>query len=253
MTVSHAVLVAVAGLLCGAVNSIAGGGSLILFPALLATGLSPLAANVTNSTATWPGYAGGLFGFRPELTDQGPRIRPLVLAALAGSAIGCVLLLSTPSAAFDVVVPLLIFLAAALLAFQPQIKKLVGEPVEGNRVWTLQIPSMVAATIYGGYFGAALGVIILAVLAVTVPDTLRRLNALKGVVSFVTGSVSVVVFAIFGPVNWGFALVAAPMTLIGGYVGARIARYVNETLLRWSVVGLGVVIAVYLFVRGLAP
>ncbi len=250
--VAQAVLVAAAGLACGAVNSIAGGGSLILFPALLATGLSPLAANVTNSASTWPGYAGGLLGFRPQLTDQRARIRPLVLAALVGSAIGCALLLSTPAAAFDVVVPVLILAAAALLAFQPQIKRLVGEPMEGSRVSSVQIPSMVAATIYGGYFGAALGVIVLGVLAITVPDSLRRLNALKGVVSFVSGTVSVIVFAIFGPVNWAFVLVAAPMTLVGGYFGARIARHVNETVLRWSVVVLGVAIAVYLFVKTLA-
>jgi len=160
--------------------------------------------------------------------------------------------LSTPAAAFDVVGPVLILAAAALLAFQPQIKRLVGEPMEGSRVWSVQIPSMVAATIYGGYFGAALGVIVLGVLAITVPDSLRRLNALKGVVSFVSGTVSVIVFAIFGPVNWAFVLVAAPMTLVGGYFGARIARHVNETVLRWSVVVLGVAIAVYLFVKTLA-
>jgi uncharacterized membrane protein YfcA len=252
VTFAQAVLVAVAGLICGSVNSIAGGGSLILFPALLATGLTPLAANVTNSASTWPGYAGGLVGFRPQLTGQGQRMRPLIVAALTGSVIGCVLLLSTPSAAFNVVVPLLILLAAGMLAFQPQIKKLVGEPVEGGRIWTVQVPAMVAATVYGGYFGAALGVIVLGVLAITVPDSLRRLNALKGVVSFVSGTVSLVAFALFGPVNWLFVLVAAPMTLIGGYFGARIARHVNETALRWSVVGLGVAIAAYLFLKNVA-
>ena len=251
MSIAQSVLIAVAGIVCGTVNSIAGGGSLILFPALLAAGLPPLSANVTNSVSAWPGYAGGLVGFRPELIGQGSRMRPLIVAALLGSATGCALLLLTPSSAFDLVVPLLILVAAALLAFQPHIKKLVGEPVEGSRVWTVQFPAMLAATVYGGYFGAALGVIVLGVLAITVPDTLRRLNALKGVVSFVSGSVSVAVFAVFGPVNWQYALIAAPMALIGGYLGARIARHVNETALRWSVVVLGVAIAGYLFVKGL--
>jgi uncharacterized membrane protein YfcA len=245
---SSIVLVAVAGILCGAVNSIAGGGSLILFPAMLATGMTPLAANVTNSVATWPGYAGGVFGFRPQLVGQRARMPPLILAALLGSTTGGILLLVTPSGAFDVVVPVLILVAAGLLAFQPSIKKLVGEPREGGRVWSVQFPAMVAAAIYGGYFGAALGVIILGVLALTVPDTLRRLNALKGVMSLVNGTISLVIFSIFAPVNWTVAVIAAPMTLIGGYVGARVARFVNETVLRWSVVSLGVAIAVYLFV-----
>jgi uncharacterized membrane protein YfcA len=168
-----------------------------------------------------------------------------------GSTIGCLLLLNTPSGAFDLVVPLLILVAAALLAFQPAIKKLVGDPREGGRVWTVQFPAMIAATVYGGYFGAALGVIILGVLAITVPDTLRRLNALKGVVSFVDCTISVVIFGIFGPVNWLAVVIAAPTTLVGGYVGARVSRHVNETALRWSVVGLGVFIAIYLLVKGL--
>ncbi len=250
MSPSSVALIAIAGLLCGAINSIAGGGSLILFPALLATGMSPLAANVTNSVATWPGYAGGVLGFRPELVGQRARMRPLLLATLIGTTTGCVLLLVTPPGAFDVIVPLLVLVAAGMLAFQPTIKKRVGEPREGGRIWTVQFPAMIAATVYGGYFGAALGVIILGVLALTVPDTLRRLNALKGVVSFVDCSISVLIFGFFGPVNWTAVLIAAPATLIGGYVGARIARHVNETALRWSVVTLGVAIAVYLFVKG---
>lgn len=249
MSPSYIALVAVAGILCGAVNSIAGGGSLILFPAMLATGMTPLAANVTNSVATWPGYAGGVFGFRPQLAGQRSRMPPLILACLLGSTAGGILLLVTPSGAFDVVVPVLILVAAALLAFQPSIKRFIGEPREGGRVWSVQFPAMVAAAIYGGYFGAALGVIILGVLALTVPDTLRRLNALKGVMSLVNGTISLIIFSLFGPVNWTVAAIAAPMTLIGGYLGARIARYVNETALRWSVVALGVAIAVYLFLR----
>ncbi len=251
MTPVDIALIAIAGVLCGAVNSIAGGGSLILFPAMLASGMSPLAANVTNSVATWPGYAGGVVGFRPELGGQRARMGPLLLATVIGSTAGCILLLITPAGAFDIVVPLLILVAAGLLAFQPAIKRLVGEPREGGRVWTVQFPAMIGATVYGGYFGAALGVIILGVLAVTVPDTLRRLNALKGVVSLVDCSISVLIFGLFGPVQWTAVLIAAPATLIGGYLGARIARHVNENALRWSVVTLGVAIALYLAVKGL--
>src|SRR4051812_45775776 len=160
---------------------------------MLASGMSPLTANVTNSVATWPGYARGVVGFRPDLGGQRARMRPLLLATVIGSTVGCILLLITPAGAFDIVVPLLILVAAGLLAFQPAIKRLVGEPREGGRVWTVQFPAMIGATMYGGYFGAALGVIILGVLAVTVPDTLRRLNALKGVVSLVDCSISVAI------------------------------------------------------------
>lgn len=243
-------LVVFAGLLCGAVNSIAGGGSLILFPALLATGMGPLAANVTNSVTTWPGYAGGLVGFREDLRDQRRRMPPLILAALIGSTAGCILLLSTPSGAFGILVPLLILLAAALLVLQPYLKKRAGSPLEGGRTWTVQFPAMVAATVYGGYFGAALGVIILGVLALTVPDTLRRLNALKGVLSFADCTISVVIFGLFGPVHWLVVALAAPSTLLGGYVGARVARRINETALRWSVVALAVGVSSYLFAHG---
>ena len=251
MSPTSVALIAIAGLLCGAINSVAGGGSLILFPAMLATGMSPLAANVTNSVATWPGYAGGVVGFRPQLAGQRARMPPLFLAALLGSTAGGVLLLVTPTRAFGVVVPALTLLASGLLALQPAISRWVGEPTEGGRVWSVQFPAMVAAAIYGGYFGAALGVVILGVLALTVPDSLRRLNALKGVMSLVNGTISLLIFSLFGPVDWTVALVAAPMTLIGGYLGARVARHVNERGLRWSVVGLGVVIAGYLFAAGL--
>ncbi len=243
-------LIAAAGLVGGAVNSIAGGGSLILFPAMLAAGLPPLAANVTNSVATWPGYAGGLLGFRSELGGQRRRIVPLAVASLIGSTAGCLLLLNTPSSAFDVVVPLLILLAAALLAVQPAVKRRVGEPREGGRIWRVQVPAMVLATVYGGYFGAALGVIVLGVLAFTVPDTLRRLNALKGVLSLIDCTISVIVFGLFGPVHWSVVAVAAPATLAGGYLGARLARRIDETVLRRGIIALAVVIALFLFVHG---
>jgi uncharacterized membrane protein YfcA len=246
MNLHAATLVATAGLLCGALNAVAGGGSLILFPALVATGLPTLAANVTNSVATWPGYVGGVAGFWDDLRDQKHRLWPLALATLAGSTTGCVLLLTTPTSAFDKVVPVLVLFASALLAVQPYVKRWVGKARNAAGVRWFAI---FLATIYGGYFGGALGVIMVGVLSLTLADSLRRLNALKGGLSLVDASVSVVIFGLFGPVDWMSVLVAAPSTLVGGYVGARLARRLPDRLLRWCVVVFGIGVAAWLAFR----
>lgn len=238
------VLVAISGMACGIVNTIAGGGSLILFPAMVIAGLPPLTANVTNSVATWPGYLGGVGGFRRELRQEPTRLAPLALATIAGSTTGCVLLLATPSKAFDFVVPALVLAAAALVGLQPAIAARIGEPSGDGRRWRL--PAVFVATIYGGYFGGALGVIILAVLVLTLPGTIARLTALKTVLSLVDATVSVIVFGLFGPVRWSVVAVAAPTTLLGGYLGAHVARRLPPRVLRASVVVLGVAAAAYL-------
>ena len=250
MSPSQVALVAVAGLLCGAVNAVAGGGSLILFPALIAGGLPLLAANVTNSVATWPGYVGGVLGFREDLKGQSPRVIPLTVATLLGSTTGCVLLLTTPSSAFALVVPALVLFATLLLAIQPRVKRWMAErgptPSKPHK-WLY--PGIFLATIYGGYFGGALGVIIVGTLALTMADSLPRLNALKGALSLVDCSVSVIIFGLFGPVDWLAVAVAAPTTLVGGYLGARLARRMNETVLRGAIIGLGVAVSLYLAVN----
>jgi uncharacterized membrane protein YfcA len=252
MSVTDGGLVALAGLLCGIVNSIAGGGSLILFPALLSTGMGSLAANVTNSVATWPGYLGGVVGFRHEIRDQRRRLPRLVVATLAGSTIGCVLLLVTPEGAFDIVVPFLVLFASLLTAAQPAAKRrLADRAATGEQPGPAAVAGIFAAALYGGYFGGALGVIIVGVLGLTVHDTFRRLNAGKSLLSLVDASVSVTVFGIFGPVQWEFVAVAAPSTLLGGFIGAKVAKRLPEKVLRASVVGFGVIVAVVLFIRAL--
>jgi uncharacterized protein len=244
------VAVALAGGVCGVVNSIAGGGSLVLFPVLLLVGLPPLAANVTNSVATWPGYIGGVGGFRTEILVQWPRLPRLLVATVLGSLTGCVLLLVTPSAAFDTVVPGLVLLATGLTAIQPTVRRrLADRDTEDMTPSWAAVGAVFLASIYGGYFGAALGVILLGVLGLTVRDTLRRLNATKAVIALVDSSVSVVVFGLFGPVHWAYVAIAAPTTLLGGYVGARIARRVDEQALRVCIVGFGLVVSVVLFVQ----
>ena len=250
MTGWDVVLVAVAGAACGVINSIAGGGSLILFPVLLLTGLKPLDANVTNSVSTWPGYVGGVGGFREEIRERRHRLPRLLVATVAGSVTGCVLLLATPSSSFDVIIPWLVLAATVLTALQPAVRKRLreGSAADGQAGGGALVMIFLAA-IYGGYFGGALGVIVLAVLGLTIHDTLRHLNATKSVISLVDASISVIVFGLFGPVHWAYVAVAAPTTLAGGYLGAAIARRLDERVLRACVVVFGLAAAAYLFVR----
>lgn len=247
------VLLVVLGLLAGAVNAIAGGGSLIVFPVLLATGLPPLPANVTNSVAQWPGYAGSTLSARADLGGQRRRIAVTAIPAALGSALGCALLLVLPQSVFDAVVPVLVLLASLTLGAQPWIKRWTSR--DGESEADRERPAALAtaiflAAVYGGYFGGALGVVLIAVLSLLSADSMRRLNALKVLLSLVVASVTVALFGIFAPVDWFAVLLLAPSTLIGGYLGMAVAQRMPDAVLRFSVVVLGVAVAIYLFVRG---
>jgi uncharacterized membrane protein YfcA len=243
------VFLLLAGLVAGGVNAVAGGGSLLVFPALLAVGFPPLAANVTNSVAQWPGYVGMVAGNRTELRGQRRRIVLTSIVAVVGSAVGCVLLLTLPGAVFDAVVPILVLLASVLLGLSPWIKRWIGAPEAGSPDRTaILLPAVFLAAVYGGYFGGALGVILVATLSLCAHDTLVRLNALKGLLSLVIASVTVAVFAFGAPVNWLAVALLAPTTLVGGFLGARVARRLPEDVLRWSVVVLGIAVGIYLLV-----
>jgi uncharacterized membrane protein YfcA len=241
------VFLLVAGLVAGGVNAVAGGGSLLVFPALLAVGFTPLAANVTNSVAQWPGYLGLVVGAREDLRGQRRRILLTSAAGIAGSAVGCALLLVLPGAVFDAVVPALVLLASVLLALQPSIKRWIGAPPAGapDRVAVL-VPAVFVAAVYGGYFGGALGVILIATLSLCTHDRLVRLNALKGLLSLVIATVTVVIFAIGAPVDWLAVGLLAPTTLVGGFLGGKLAQRLPENVLRWSVVALGIAVGIYL-------
>jgi uncharacterized membrane protein YfcA len=243
-------LVAGVALLAGGINSIAGGGSLILFPTLVALGMGTVPANVTNSVAQWPGYLGGIAGFREEYVGQRGRLIRFGLVAVLGGVAGSVLLLTTPSEAFDIVVPVLVLMASLLLAVQPLITKRLrrSEDAGPKRDPAWLYVALFLATVYGGYFGGALGVILVAVLGVGL-HRLKLANALKSAISAVTATVSLVVFGIWGPVDWLVVAVAAPATLLGGFLGARVATRIPTTPLRVVIVTFGVVVAIYLFVR----
>jgi uncharacterized protein len=244
------VFLLVAGLLAGAVNAVAGGGSLLVFPALLAVGFPPLAANVTNSVAQWPGYVGQVIGNRKELPGQGRRILLTSIVAVLGAGVGAGLLLVLPGQVFDAIVPVLVVLASLTMAVGPWLKRKIGNPENSERDRTGPLlVAMFLAAVYGGYFGGALGVILISTLSLFAHDELRRLNALKGVLSVVVASVTVVVFAISAPVDWLAVALLAPTTLVGGLLGAQVARRMPENALRWAVVLLGLAVGVYLFLK----
>jgi uncharacterized membrane protein YfcA len=175
-------------------------------------------------------------------------------AALAGSVVGCALLLLTPARAFELVVPFLVLAAAATLAFQERLRGLVGHPralSPRRAAITLQLV-VFGGAIYGGYFGAALGVMYVAALALILDEPLNRINALKNVLSATVGLVTVVIFAIFGPVHWTAALTVAPATIVGGYVGARLARRLPARILKIIIVSFGTAIGLVLLYRAFA-
>lgn len=247
---SELAFLVVTALVSGIVNAVAGGGSLLLFPALLAAGFTPLAANVTNSVIQFPGYVGLTLGSRSLLRGQRHRVLATSGVAVLGALLGSLLLLVLPGAVFDAVVPLLVAAASVLLGAQPWLARLVGTPHPGgaDRLAIL-LPAVFFAAVYGGYFGGALGVILIALLALTAHDELRRLNAVKGVLSLIVSVVSVAVFAVGAPVSWPVVALLAPTTLIGGFVGAKLAGRLPAPVLRITVVVVGLAVAVYLFVR----
>jgi uncharacterized membrane protein YfcA len=249
-------LLAAAGLVAGSVNAMAGGGSLISFPALLAVGYAPVMANVTNTVALFPGYLGSVLGGRAELQGQRPRALSTGSVAVVGAVAGAVLLLTTPGSVFQKVVPFLILIACALLVVQPRLAKVVQGRAEASgreRAEHLSPALLVAvalAAVYGAYFGAGLGVMLLGVLGVFLAEQLKRVNALKNLLSLVINSVALVAFGLFGPVAWSAVAVVAVASLLGGFLGAKAASRIPSQVLRVLVVAYGVVVAVVLLVRG---
>lgn len=255
-TAGQAGLVLAAGVGAGAVNAIAGGGTLLSFPALLAVGVDAKVANITSSVGLLTGYAGGSLAYRRELAGQRSRVRDLGLVSVLGGITGAVLLLLTPTSAFRAAVPWLILASCALLAAQPRLAALVaarrgrdGEPTDAGLGAGVRLGVLVGA-VYGSYFGAGLGVLLLGVLGILVHDHLQRLNALKGLLSLVINVVGVLVFLASGQVDWLDAGLLAVGAYLGGVLGVRVARLLSPGVLRFSVVTLGAGVALALLVTG---
>jgi uncharacterized protein len=241
-----AALLAAAGFGAGAVNAVAGGGSLISFPALVAAGYPSIAANVTNSVALLPGYLGGSLAYRDELAEQRERIRALALTSVLGAAAGAALLLVSPAALFEAIVPWLILASCLLLALQPRAATIARRRRERGRSKAVLDAGLFVATLYGGYFGGGLGIVLLALLGVVLPDDLQRLNALKGLLSLLVAGVSAAAFALFGPIAWDAALIVGAASMLGGVAGVRVARRLPAPLLRGVVIVFGVGAAIAL-------
>ncbi len=248
------VLIALAAVAAGAVNALAGGGTLITFPTLTAIGLPAVAANVTNTVALSPGYLGATLAQKAAILDQRRRLVALLPAAALGGLAGGLLLLNTSEKLFRELVPFLILLASLLLAAQEPLKRWLTARAAGqdrrprSEAWAA-LPMFFAA-IYGGYFGAGLSVIILAVLALTLDDSLTRLNALKQAVAFATNLAAAALFLFSGQVVWTAAAVMAVGALLGGALGGRLAGRIQPATLRKVVVTLGIAVAIIYFIRG---
>jgi hypothetical protein len=242
-----------AAVAAGAVNALAGGGTLITFPALTALGLPAVAANVTNTVAVAPGHLGATLAQRRDLSGQRARVLRLVPPALAGGLAGGLLLLFTTERAFRQLVPWLILLASALLAVQEPLRAWLLRRLGGGTHPSHELVAVVpifAASVYGGYFGAGLSVIVLAALGLLVDDSLTRLNAAKQAVGFAANTAAAALFLFSGQVHWTYAVVMAAGAVAGGAIGGRLAGRVRPATLRAVVVTVGIVVGIAYLLRG---
>ena len=246
-------LVALAAVGAGAVNALAGGGTLITFPTLVALGIPAIAANVTNTVALVPGYFGATMAQMSDIRGQAKRLWWAVPAGVIGGLLGGILLLNTGEKVFRTLVPFLILLAAGLLAVQDPVRAWLMRRAaragskQSSEAWAA-LPVGIAG-IYGGYFGAGLSVIVLAVLGLTLDDNLTRLNALKQAIAFSVNIAAAILFVFSGQVIWTTALVMAVGALVGGALGGKLAGRIKPATLRWVVVTIGTVVGVIYLVR----
>lgn len=251
MDATSLLLVGAAAFAAGFANAVAGGGSLITFPTLVAVGLSPVAASVTNTIALCPGYLGATLAQRRDLAGQGRRTALILPGAVVGGVAGALLLLSTSDRDFDRVVPFLILIAAALLAVQDRVRAwlLARQTTPHAEAWAA-LP-VAASAVYGGYFGAGMGVMILAALGIVLTDTLTRLNALKQTVSLSVNVAAALVFVVWGGdrVHWPSCGVMLATSLAGGALGGMLASRIPAAVLRAVVVVIGVAVAIVYFTR----
>lgn len=246
-------LAVLAALLAGAVNALAGGGTLITFPTLTMVGIPAVAANMTNTVALCPGYLGGILSQAKDLRGQGKRLWLILPAGVVGGLAGGILLQQSGEKLFREIVPYLILLASALLAVQDPVRAWLTRRLEAGKKqpsdkWIVSLPMGLAA-VYGGYFGAGLSVIALAVMGLTLDDTLTRLNAIKQFFSFCVNVAAAVFFVFSGHVVWPVALIMMAGALVGGALGGKLAGRVKPATLRWMVVAIGVTVAIIYLVR----
>ena len=246
-----------AAVVAGVFNALAGGGTLITFPTLLSIGLTPVVANVTNTIALCPGFLGGTLAQTSDLKNQQKRLYMAIPAALLGGLAGGFLLLRTSEKLFSNLVPFLILLAASLLALQNPLhnwlaRRQAEAPVKTMPETWIILPIFLGA-IYGGYFGAGLSIIMLAVLGLMLNDNLTRLNALKQAIGFSANIAAALLFVFSGKINWSVAIVMMIGALLGGSMGGRLARRLKPNVLRWIVVTIGFIVGMVYLVKTYFP
>jgi hypothetical protein len=244
VTFLQMVAVLVAGMAAGTINVVVGSGTLITFPTLLAFGVPPVTANVSNTIGLVPGVASGVVGYRRELHGQRARAIRLGSASVAGGIVGAILLLSLPDGAFSAIVPALIVVGLLLVVLQPRISAWVDRRHDGARgdfgpwwVW----PAVFGTGVYGGYFGAAQGVILMGLLGIGIADSLQRLNGLKNVLAGLVNGVAGLIFVVVADVDWTVVALIAAGSIVGGQLGATLGRRLSPVVLRVVIVVVGVV------------
>ena len=249
MSLFEAIAILAAGLAAGTINTVVGSGSLITFPTFLAFGYSPVVANVSNTVGLVPGSLSGAIGYRRELAGQRGRAIRLGIAATAGGLTGGLLLLALPESAFERIVPILILASVVLIAIQPRLSRAMGDRrVEGAEHTVPLVITIFLTGVYGGYFGAGQGVIMMALLATFLPDALQRLNGLKNVLAVLINGVAAILFIAVAPVAWPPAILLAIGAIAGGQVGALVGRRLPANALRLAIIVIGTFVGIRLLV-----
>ncbi|MFK0246698.1 sulfite exporter TauE/SafE family protein [Amycolatopsis azurea] len=253
MTWWHAVVIFVAGLWAGTINTVVGSGTLVTFPVLVALGYSPLTATTSNAIGLAPGTVSGAIGYREELKGYWPEVSKLAVASFFGAIVGTILLLSLPKDAFETVVPALVGLAVVLVIVQPRVGAWVAKRREENgkvhKIGPLLLFLIFLIGIYGGYFTAAQGVMMVAVMGMLMSESLQRLNGVKNALSAVVNIVAGAIYAFIAPVSWPVVALLAVGSTIGGQIGAKIGRKLPPKVLRGVIVVIGLAAMVQLLLK----
>ncbi|MGB3439976.1 MAG: sulfite exporter TauE/SafE family protein [Actinophytocola sp.] len=251
MTALDVVIIVAAGLFAGGINSVVGSGTLITFPVLLALGYPPVVANVSNSIGLVPGSVSGAIGYRRELAGQTGRLVRFGTVSAVGAVGGALLLLALPPGAFEAVVPVLIVVALVLVVLQPVVARRLAErkPDRHPHGGVPLLIGVFGTAVYGGYFGAAQGVILLALMGILVDDSLQRLNGVKNVLAAIANLTSGVVFVFAAEVDWAVVGLLAAGSIVGGLIGARVGRRLRPFWLRAAIVVVGTVAILQLLIR----
>lgn len=253
MSLLNEMLIFLAAVTAGFINAMAGGGTLVSFPALLALGISPVVANVTNTVALVPGTIGGMWAQRNEFQSQYRRLLKLLPVAIVGGVAGGLLILNTSEDAFKSLIPYLILGATLLLGFQVRIKNWVvsrmGQAHSEHHNPIFMLSLVFLAAIYGGYFGAGLGVILMATLGLVTDENMTRLNFLKQALAFAINLAAAIYFIFSGEVDWTIAFIMIFGSLLGGLIGGKLAGKMNPEVLRWVVVSAGLIAAIFYFIK----